>query len=688
MADPRICDAGTFPFYYYDTDHSYVNGTLDNNGECIFPDANCGPDLPTKDCCDANKSETSYPQIYLVLAIVQIIPLIYVKLSKTVEEKEEYEKEKHRKEPKFLANMGRLEYPLTKLFNLGLIAYIGVLIGLSITLNRSYQATMAVNERNALMSVQVFMAPFDQIFQFIEDIVMVRMMYALGRGDKKITDKLVHTGLVGSILAGIIAGIIGTIIVFIQPARDFFASPGLENSMLLYPDCEFIGNYDSDNIIPLWLLKSWKVIFVQIGMVMSGLMFGSRNINAYGWTAFCAFAIQGIVWYTQVSTFPNTLTLMGLSEFCQAAGIPIFSIIYLMTPIGSTIREDTGVSLSFSKLIVSMKELFGRESDATEEHSQVENDTGKSDSENYSRALLMDGLKIMVIDLVLEGATLVTIYLALLKDQAIGYQITALQSEEPAFGVAYAYTMGIVTTLAGSFMIARGRFKRYIAFTRITVICVLVFIPVIIVSIVPFVFPIAYYAGTNSCEFAYDTQCVPFFSKVFGTNALGGKFTLPFTFNALAFSQSTDSIFIVLRAVLISMKDFDYLLYSTLAAGFMYIPAILVVTLAPTDFKDQAISYYIAMNIPQMILILTSLPRIHFNLKRMQNGMKGPWSDEVAKPTNNKGLEEVVNDNEDDEADSTDRNHEKSESIEPIAVSSSMAGTVSEIPTSTKIEDC
>jgi hypothetical protein len=150
------------------------------------------------------------------------------------------------------------------------------------------------------MSVQVFMAPFDQIFQFIEDIVMVRMMYALGRGDKKITDKLVHTGLVGSILAGIIAGIIGTIIVFIQPARDFFASPGLENSMLLYPDCEFIGNYDSDNIIPLWLLKSWKVIFVQIGMVMSGLMFGSRNINAYGWAAFCAFAIQGIVWVSTI----------------------------------------------------------------------------------------------------------------------------------------------------------------------------------------------------------------------------------------------------------------------------------------------------------------------------------------------------------------------------------------------------
>jgi hypothetical protein len=126
--------------------------------------------------------------------------------------------------------------------------------------------------------------------------------------------------------------------------------------------------------------------------------------------------------FTQVSTFPNTLTLMGLAEFCQAAGVPIFSIIYLITPIGSHIREQTGVSLSFSKLTISMKELFGRESDAIEEHSQIENDTENSNSENYSRALLMDGLKIMVMDVILEGTTLITIYLALLKDQAIGYQ--------------------------------------------------------------------------------------------------------------------------------------------------------------------------------------------------------------------------------------------------------------------------
>jgi hypothetical protein len=91
-----------------DADYSYVNGTLDNNGECIFPDANCGPDLLTKDCCDANKSETSYPRIFAALAIVHFIPFIYMKCSKTVEEVEEFEKENQKKKPKFL------EYPFDK----------------------------------------------------------------------------------------------------------------------------------------------------------------------------------------------------------------------------------------------------------------------------------------------------------------------------------------------------------------------------------------------------------------------------------------------------------------------------------------------------------------------------------------------------------------------------------------------
>jgi hypothetical protein len=131
-----------------DADHNYVNGTFDNNGECIFPDANCGPDLLTKDCCDANESETSYPPIYAVLVVLQFIPYVYMKCSKTVEEKEEFEKEKQKNKPKFLANMGRLEHPLTKLFYLGLIFYFSASLTLFIMLNKSYAMVVEILESN------------------------------------------------------------------------------------------------------------------------------------------------------------------------------------------------------------------------------------------------------------------------------------------------------------------------------------------------------------------------------------------------------------------------------------------------------------------------------------------------------------------------------------------------------------
>eukprot|EP00751_Fragilariopsis_kerguelensis_P020468 CAMPEP_0170885752 /NCGR_PEP_ID=MMETSP0734-20130129/36145_1 /TAXON_ID=186038 /ORGANISM="Fragilariopsis kerguelensis, Strain L26-C5" /LENGTH=51 /DNA_ID=CAMNT_0011271381 /DNA_START=28 /DNA_END=180 /DNA_ORIENTATION=- len=45
-----ICSTGTFPFDYFNLNGNTVNGTLDNQGSCIFPDAHCDPSLPTKDC--------------------------------------------------------------------------------------------------------------------------------------------------------------------------------------------------------------------------------------------------------------------------------------------------------------------------------------------------------------------------------------------------------------------------------------------------------------------------------------------------------------------------------------------------------------------------------------------------------------------------------------------------------------
>ena len=41
---------------------------------------------------------------------------------------------------------------------------------------------------------------------------------------------------------------------------------------------------------------SWGMIGSQIGMVMSGFMFGAKELNAIGWITSAALGIQALIW--------------------------------------------------------------------------------------------------------------------------------------------------------------------------------------------------------------------------------------------------------------------------------------------------------------------------------------------------------------------------------------------------------
>jgi hypothetical protein len=199
MTDTSICNTGNFPFNYYDSNGDIVDGTFDSAGSCIFPDAVCDPTKPTKDCCDANEEFTSNPgsNIMLICLALAFLPYVWLKFIKrpiTDEEKEKSKIENDSHVPKFLL-LGYLPL-LKRLFGYGFIIYIAFLVMLEINLAKSYQDVMQVNQRNALMSVNVFMTPFYEIFTFIEDITTVVLAFALGRGDKELPDKLVHMGYV------------------------------------------------------------------------------------------------------------------------------------------------------------------------------------------------------------------------------------------------------------------------------------------------------------------------------------------------------------------------------------------------------------------------------------------------------------------------------------------------------------
>lgn len=68
----------------------------------------------------------------------------------------------------------------------------------------------------------------------------------------------------------------------------------------------------------------------------------------------------------------------------------------------------------------------------------------------------------------------------------------------------------------------------------------------------------------------------------------------------MAFGAVVDSISLVLRSVLLALLDFDVLVKGTIGAILVYIPSMYAATCLDTVYKGQAISYYVAMNIPQL----------------------------------------------------------------------------------------
>jgi hypothetical protein len=362
------------------------------------------------------------------------------------------------------------------------------------------------------------------------------------------------------------------------------------------------------------------------------------------------------IWFSYVETSSNPLTLIGIADYVYDLTIPLLTILYLITPLGSQICDRTGVHLSLSKLLsvfsIQVKPSSALASTSTststftslnETTKLINDDTKKKDNEEESASstptsttptstmdLLLDGLKVMFMDVAIQACVSFTLYVALLEDSAVAYQISALQSALPAYGYGYALGISMMFKLIGSTSLAQNKYLKFVKFATICTVCVLLLIPGIVISVVKDRHEIAMVYGSNACVYASDKQCVNFFTEIFGINGDGGDYTLQYTMTALAFGSIIDSISLVLRSILLSLLDFDFLIKSTICAVvFAYIPAMYIATcsssFAEYEFQRTAFAWYIAMNIPQLFLIFVFLIRLYYNFKRLLNGDDGPW---------------------------------------------------------------
>jgi hypothetical protein len=186
--------------------------------------------------------------------------------------------------------------------------------------------------------------------------------------------------------------------------------------------------------------------------------------------------------------------------------------------------------------------------------------------------------------------------------------------------------MGMVAKIVGPQLIANKKFQIFANFARITMLCALCLVPLILGAVIPFRSGLAFDYGANACAYAKNSQCLPFFTSVFGPNAAGGDYTLPFTFDVFVVGACVEAVFYVLRAMLLACLDLDFMLWSTCAAIIAYIPAIVVAAIVP-PFGGEAIAFFVAMFVPQFILIILFAVRIEVIIRRMLSGStKGTWN--------------------------------------------------------------
>lgn len=641
-----------FPFLFYDVNGVVVPGSKNSDGICTFTNANCGPDTLVHECCKKNVDAEGYnfnegSRYTLICFVFMFIPLFYHKFGmQTADQRIAFKK---RMTPSWVEKIpiGLVQ----KIFQFGLFAYITAQVMVPIYMRDSIQANLNVSSRNSLLAAEAFLVPFKDIFQFIEDVILIRVNFSLATGNKKQTNHLVHVGILSSVIVGIVASSLGTILAVIPAVLNALTNPGGSNDAILYPECSLI-EHDDSNVQTYWIVEMWGIPGQLLGLVMSGFMMGGMELSTVGWLGSIGIGMIPLIWFTSISKHAESgaLTLLALAEFAASWVFPIISLVYIMSPLGKDLREHTGFQLELK----SFKNVFSGPScdgpvtrpeetplvssvaDAADTESQI---VGTDNDEEEIPVLLeakipsnkeifLDGLKIMALDVATQICITTGVYLALTKDAAVGYQLTALQSALPAYGIAYATGLGIMFKLAGPHMLADQRYNSFANYSRLVLLCTFLLFPVIVGTVEPFHEGLAFDYGENACEFAGVDKCVDFFSKVFGENATFGKFTLPFTFSVFSFGSCVDSLFLVTRSILLTCMDTNFMLKSAIVALLVYVPAIICVSIGGAEFVGQAASFFITMYLPQAILCIMFLVRIEILIRRMKTGQAGAWERE------------------------------------------------------------
>ena len=215
-------DLSNAPFVYHLPNGSRIEDAIlaADNITCIYPQANCS--LANSDCCKINPAVDNQASSLIAniapAAVCYTVILIFHAIrrrSKRSMEKaltlhaQVVEDAKQRGEPpppmpaeleaevkRDQQQQERSECTPAKIFEqLGYMGSLGVAIAVPIIMLPSIQKSLDPTHRTAVLAANAFLVPMEDVFCFLEDTMTVRINFAMGAGDRRLVNSLVHVSL-------------------------------------------------------------------------------------------------------------------------------------------------------------------------------------------------------------------------------------------------------------------------------------------------------------------------------------------------------------------------------------------------------------------------------------------------------------------------------------------------------------
>lgn len=464
------------------------------------------------------------------------------------------------------------------------------------------QRLLSVPMRNSMLAGDAFLVPLREIFQFLEDVVTVRVMAAIGSGNVGAVRSVLMLGVFGGAFFGIVAAGCATALCSWPAALRWLLAPYAMHDSAL--GCPLVPKGDeAAEMAKQYLLFSvwcWPALFVS--MALKGFLLGLQEYGLFIFMGLVQTVTQITLLYILFVPHPS-LDALGWIVF-------VGSYMSLISTLGIFLfKRDLRLRYNLTINCAQATELGAPE---------VVQISWKKASQ--------EGFYAMLLDVAAQVSVTTGVYVAggLLGVGAM-YQVSAWQAAFPQYGLQWIFGVTYVLRLQGSNLVAAKEYKQFRNLFRTIMVYGIVLAIVAASSLIPFRVPIAFQEAAQACEYASSLNCANIFASVFGGGDTGGDTLQGSAMLLFVPTLLARSFYQLYKAGLYACLDWSFMASTAVAATVL----VFFPTISIAIYLKTVSSILIAMYLPMLMMAIAFLLRTRRNIKRMLSGQRGPWEKEL-----------------------------------------------------------